>query len=69
MDDQERDQEHHSVYTSNSPTGPPQTLRNHSYCWGFDASLSVEVTGFEPLAPTLRTYPTVFGSPWYVWVS
>jgi hypothetical protein len=31
--------------------------------------LLVEVTGFEPVAPTVRAYPTVYGSPWCVWVS
>jgi hypothetical protein len=31
--------------------------------------LSAEVTGFEPVAPTLRTYPTMFGSPWCIRVS
>ena len=29
----------------------------------------VEVRGFEPLAPTLRTYPTLYGSHWCVRIS
>jgi len=52
---------HHTLCASSMP--------ENAWCVGL---LSVEVRGFEPLAPTLRTYPTSCWSPWCVsvlWLS